>query len=103
MSEELDGAGTTATANLLALALTRRSMLKVEAASGGLAVAGGLRRRGQVRHRRWLPKPEPGNDFECKPINLNGPRYAAVAAKILFTQPYIQLDDKFPDDSPSSP
>jgi len=43
MSEEFDGAGTTATANLLASTLTRRSMLlKAGAASGGLAVAGGL-------------------------------------------------------------
>jgi len=41
--------------------------------------------------------PVPGNDFQYKPINLNGPRYASVAAKILFTQPYIQLDDTFPD------
>jgi len=43
MPEELDSAGTAATANLLASTLTRRSMLlKAGAASGGLAVAGGL-------------------------------------------------------------
>lgn len=42
MTDELRDTGTTATANLLASTLTRRSMLKAGGAAGGLAVAGEL-------------------------------------------------------------
>ncbi len=41
--------------------------------------------------------PVPGNDFEYRPIRFDSPRYRDVAAKIQFTQPYIQLSDNFPD------
>lgn len=41
--------------------------------------------------------PRPGNDFEYEAINLTDATYGPVAAKILFTQPYIQLDDSIPN------